>query len=165
MAKIIFLDMDGVIARRSVTATAKQFASCSYFAKREPEKNLIEAVKFLSKKGVMVCILSCADGKGIRKTKRTWLSRQGLPQEQFPAYFPAVGESKAEYLLHQGIKMENAVLIDDYGTNLADWEQNGGKAVKFFNGTNGTKGKKYAHSVEYNWSAEKISNYLLSLFA
>lgn len=62
-----------------------------------------------------------------------------------------------------GIDMHDALLIDDYGGNLTDWNSHGGKAVKFFNGRNGTKGKNYLYSLSFSWSAEKIAEYLVGI--
>ena len=127
---IIFIDMDGVIARWNEKASEEETHQKLYFLNREPEESSVELIKKLQKAGFLLCFLSSVyiDDHSIFE-KNTWLDQRGF--ENIPRIFVPYGESKSDY-----IPKGKHILIDDYSKNLMQWIEAGGIAIKFFNGIN-----------------------------
>lgn len=132
---VIYVDMDGVLAKWNTEATLADTQQRGYFAAREPEEKMVSLVKTLRKLGVNVCILSAVYMNGYAaEEKNEWLNR--VFDKSLERIFIPYGECKADYIASGS----DSYLIDDYTENLRQWENAGSNAVKFYNGINGTKG-------------------------
>ena len=131
----VYVDMDGVLARWNTDATLEDTLQKGYFAEREPEIKMVQFVKALRKLGVHVCILSAAYQNGYAAAEKSdWLDR--FFDKTLDRIFVPYGESKSDYIASN----QDSILIDDYSENLRQWAASGSKAIKFYNGINGTKG-------------------------
>lgn len=152
---MIYVDMDGVLAKWNLNASLEDTYKKGYFLAREPEPNIIDAVKRLSMVGYDVSILSSAYSVRACWEKQQWLQSKGLGF--LPTLFVPYGDKKADY-----VDEDNAILIDDFGKNLLEWN---GIPVKFYNGINGHGGTKYEFSIRYDQDSEYIFdtlNYICS---
>ena len=132
---IVYVDMDGVLARWNTEATIEDTQKEGYFAAREPEEKMVSFVNTLRKLGVNVCILSAVYTNGYAATEKSeWLDR--VFDKALDRIFVPYGQNKADYIASGS----DSYLIDDYSENLRQWEESGSNAVKFYNGINGTKG-------------------------
>ena len=133
--KNIFFDMDGVLAEWIENESFETVCSPGYFKALRPQKNVLEAVKLLSRyNDVNVCILSAVfkDDHSLQE-KNEWLNYY-LPEiDASHRFFVYCGESK--WLQEMN---EKDVLVDDYSENLHDWAKNGGCGIKLLNGINWT---------------------------
>ena len=133
--RVFLFDMDGVLATWQESPW-ETVLSDGYFLSRSPEPKMIHLARLLSAhEGCRVGILSAVIQDDHSETeKRLWLRRfcPFIPVENI--FFVPYGSSKSECVPEN---LRGAVLIDDYTVNLRDWS---GKAVKFYNGINGTKG-------------------------
>lgn len=143
--KTILFDMDGVLATWQESPWEVVTAD-GYFLSRSPEPKMIHLARLLcGLKDCRVGILSAViQDDHSEKEKRMWLERfcPFIPSENI--FFVPYGSSKSEYVPDS---VKDAVLIDDYTMNLRDWS---GKAVKFYNGINGTKGTWNGPSIRYD---------------
>jgi len=157
----IFFDMDGVLATWNADASIEEVASPGYFSTREPMKNVCECCNYLCQNNdVTVYILSSAfnDNHSI-KEKIIWALKHTSIAVEHMIFVP-YGAAKNTVLKDC---YESDVLIDDYTRNLEEWH---GKAIKLYNGINGTKGtwSNYSiiHSMPGQIMAEKILNIALA---
>ena len=130
---MLYIDMDGVLAKWDPTATAEETHQKGFFLSRELEPVVAELISFLTRKGIPFSILSSVYSDGsAREEKEKWLQACGL--EYVPRIFVPYGEKKSRYVHGTG-----HVLIDDYSHNLHEWESCGNIGIKFLNGLNGRK--------------------------
>ena len=150
----IYIDMDGVFAKWNTSATVEDTHKKGYFAEREPEEKMVSLVKTLRKLGVNVCVLSAAYPNGYAAAEKSdWLDR--IFDKALDRIFVPYGQNKADYISSNA----ESILIDDYSENLREWEKSGSKAVKFYNGINGTKGTWKGKSINLAMSvAEMIAS-------
>ena len=131
---MIFIDMDGVVAKWNAEASVEDTRRRGYFLKRVPEKSVVKLVKALQKLGAPVCILSAAYDENAASEKSIWLDM--VFGTSLDRIFVPYGSSKSDYT---GGGRGN-VLIDDFSSNLHAWEKSGNVGLKFYNGINGTHG-------------------------
>lgn len=150
----IYIDMDGVLAKWNSSATLEDTQQKGYFAKREPEEKMVSLVKTLRKLGVHVCVLSAAYPNGYAAAEKSdWLDK--VFDKALDRIFVPYGQNKSDYITSNS----DSILIDDYSENLREWENSGSKAVKFYNGINGTKGTWRGRSINLAMSvAEMIAS-------
>lgn len=144
--KHIYVDMDGCLARWCEAATKAETHEHGYFLKREPETELIEAVKGLYDVAILSAVYvddhSCME-------KRIWLRKYGLGKIPFIAV--PYGSRKGDFIKNEA----DAILLDDFSKNLEEWQ---GIPVKFYNGING---KRKAHTYRYSLNSEMSSQQLM----
>lgn len=150
---MIYIDMDGVLAKWDWDASLEDTFQPGYFARRIPEKNVVELIKRLKEESSFpVTILSAVYTNGYAaKEKRTWLDTIGLSDT--PAIFVPYGQKKEEYVE----KDPANVLIDDFSQNLRSWENAGFTGIKFFNERNGSHGTWNGYSIKYNMQPVKMA--------
>lgn len=161
--KRIFVDMDGVLAKWNTNATLEDTLEKGYFLQREPQENMIEAIRDLAK-SEDVTILSAVYPKEMSKyaasEKETWLSRNGLGSA--PHVFVPYGANK-----RSSIKVsdeETVFLIDDYTKNLIEWESTfRSYGIKFCNGINDTNATWKGFRISKDSEAKALRVTLLSL--
>ena len=164
---MIFFDMDGTLAKFYYHPQYLELMyEQGYFRNLQPYK-LADYANNLAASGVPVAILSaCIDSPYCEQEKRAWL-KQYLPAIDENHYiFTHTGENKAEaarkFMEQFGdeCKGSNLFLVDDYGENLEQWENGTSDyhyfPIKYFNGINGTKKKKYKYSFKTIKQFEKL---------
>ena len=129
--KKIFLDLDGTLARFNVRNALERFATEEgFFANLKAYKN-IEDINELAKSG-NVYIISASPNEQADKDKLQWVEKylSNIPKENI--CFCRIGENKAKIIKEKlQIDIDNStILLDDYTTNLAQWETYGGIGIK-----------------------------------
>ena len=137
---IIWVDMDGVLARFYTGMSKEILCEKGYFASLPPQPKVVRAVRNLwVNHPTFVLSAYLADSAYALEEKEKWLKRY-LPGVH--GIFLPCGTSKAaavEKIMGRSLRRED-ILIDDFSRNLFDFSIRGGTAVKLLNGINGTKG-------------------------
>ena len=149
---MVFVDMDGVLARWDTTASLEDTYKDGYFSKREEEPKIKELIRTLIACGHKVAILSAVYPTGTAAAdKDGWLDEHGLPDVR--RIFVPYGKDKHDYIPKLD---EPMVLLDDFSQNLHTWEQAGHIGVKFLNGINGTHGTWKGCSIDRGMKVEEM---------
>ena len=134
--------------------------SPGYFKNLAPQMNVVKAVRFLAKEGLVDChILSCVMEDTPVSTpqadKNAWLDRY-LPEiDDAHRIFVPNGENKSNFVPNKTAPED--FLLDDYTKNLREWEGTGIKLLNDVNNSNNTwKGSKVAYNAPFIEIAEKI---------
>ena len=128
LQKTIYCDMDGVLAdfNKEPNAVERFAVEKGFFAKLEPIKNNVRAIKILLEDGRKVKILSASPNKNADKDKMKWLAKY-LPEiKKEDIIICRNGDVKAHY----ASDIKESVLLDDYGKNCREWLSYGGQAIK-----------------------------------
>lgn len=126
-----YCDMDGVLADFNAEPNAvKRFiGEPRFFYNLQPIIENVDAIKQLIKKGESVKILTTSPHFRADDDKIKWLS-QHLPEVN-RADILIARPHQPKITLIPTRKRKNAVLFDDYGKNIREWVENGGKyAIK-----------------------------------
>lgn len=153
--KAIYVDMDGVLAIWNSNASQEEVAERGYFLNRDADYPIVAAVHLLKQAGFDIKVLSAAYTVRACWEKRQWLNHVGLSAVE--AVFVPYGERKADY-----VEEDDAILIDDFGKELAEWK---GIPVKFYNGINGKGGTKYSHYLYHDWDATTLFKKIVTFTA
>ncbi len=138
MKKILFVDMDGVLANfdKGLEGDFKRMFKPTFFRNLEPlENGLNETIEGIRSQGYLVKILSKACVKKSnrlyeiqKQDKINWLKEFIPCIAETDVIIQATDESKGDIVeLH---KESECFLIDDYSKNLAEWGLAGGKCIK-----------------------------------
>ena len=141
----LFVDMDGTLAVFTPVDTMETLYEKGYFQSLEPIKNAVAGLKLFIKENpeTEVFILSSvlSDSPYALKEKQAWLTQQ-LPEiDTAHQIFNPCGTDKSAFV--PGGITATDILLDDYTDNLLSWQNHGGTAIKFMNGINGTRGRRY----------------------
>ena len=138
----LFVDMDGTLAKWNNVAFEQLYEE-GYYRNLEPNKRLLNDIKYLLQKGAYdIYVLSAylTDSKYALQEKKEWLKEHlpELPEEK--QLFVPFGESKAAFFDKNNLTPITAtdILLDDYTKNLLEWKEWGGTGVKCLNGINHT---------------------------
>lgn len=137
--KVLYVDMDGVLARWE-DASYRDVSSEGFFLSRKPELNLIDAVRLIFELDVDVHILSSVlDNEYALKEKKEWLR----------FWLPWLPECSCHFIPYGSIKMplcreKIAYLLDDYTRNLVHWS---GVGIKFCTKCNDSRGSWDGHRI------------------
>lgn len=156
----VYIDMDGCLAVWEDCESEEELLTRQFWETRRQERNMIEAVKILQRKGVNVYIATHYMCNAAKAGKGVWLFVAGL--DTVPVIYVPYGQDKSLYVRKKEGRIP--VLVDDYSKNLHAWEAAGYVGVKFRNSINGTKGtwtKKDA-TVFYYQRPEKIAEQIIS---
>ncbi len=140
MAKRLFVDMDGTLARfHDQVRYLERMWEPGFFRNLDPFDNMLRGVKAFMKErpDVEVFILSSkipGEPPYCEMEKNAWLDAYLPELDARHRIFPDVGTSKAE-AVPGGISGEDC-LLDDYNKSLREWEGAGGLAVKCRNNIN-----------------------------
>ncbi|MFQ7801465.1 MAG: hypothetical protein ACLRHW_18465 [Coprobacillus cateniformis] len=155
--KYLFFDIDGTLAEWRSSVTEKDLSTKGYFSSLNPTE-LISIVPDLSmQKGFELFVLSSYKPEDIYacSDKELWCNKHVPLIKPLHRLFVPHIMSKSEYVKSIFGKQldKNMILVDDYTLNLNAWANAGGKAIKWLNGLNGTKG---------TWKGEKVElkNYI-----
>lgn len=153
--KIIYFDLDGVLAKWNVSASLAEINDpfSGYFRHCRRQINVGLAAFLLWMAGYDVQFLSKAPSEQAGRDKKIWL-RRWIILAFIPAIIVPYEESKNDYVSEEGI------LVDDFSQNLSEWK---GVSVKFYNSINGHGGTVYDHSISYRQSAVSMTMYLARL--
>lgn len=162
MTAHVFFDMDGVLAKWDTSSSIEDTFMPGYFLNREPEPELIMALKEMSTAGAAdVAILSAAySTTNAGEEKMQWLQKQGI---NVPVYIVPYGHRKSDFIPRvEGL----ALLVDDYTRNLREWETIPDHiGVKFVNGVNSTNGTWEGYRLDYRMNADHIAKTLMGIIA
>jgi len=136
----IFFDLDGTLAKWQENASIEDLYRKGYFENLPAEKELVDLVNRLSKtqhKTVYILSAYLSDSLYAREEKLAWI-RKHLPKNVLPLLVP-YGENKAKFVEKRtGISISSTdLLVDDHSKNCIEWEEAGGRSIKFLNGING----------------------------
>ena len=148
----IYCDMDGVLAdfagkRKAVERFHKEKG---FFQKLKPIKSSLQAIRYLIDRGYDVNILTASPNEQADYDKRKWLEKYLPELDQRKIIIVRLGEDKADY-----VDTENAILIDDYTTNLIKFHLQGGKVLKFVNKRDKEIGKHTKYGFPYSKDLRK----------
>lgn len=137
---ILFLDMDGTATVWKTVETERLYEK-GYYRSLRPHSALVKVIRDDIRAGAQVVILShyLSDSDYALTEKMEWVD-EFIPEIKNRLFVP-YGICKAEYVCEYfGIKRlsSNFVLLDDYSTNLFEWQLYGGTGIKFLNNCNGT---------------------------
>lgn len=150
MESVIYIDMDGVLAKWNTAASIEDTYQPGYFLMREAEASIKALLQLLQYKGYNVCLLTAAYEEGTAKAdKRQWTFKNNI---NVPICFVPYGKNKANYV---DKSMKN-ILIDDFTKNLREWESAGNIGIKFYNGINGTHGTWNGYNINHRMSSYKM---------
>lgn len=148
---MIFIDMDGVLAKWEETSIEETFKP-GYFARREVEGKIAELIHRLMAAGKNVAILSAVYTEGTAwADKESWLKSHGLGD--IPRIFVPYGEDKNKYIVPDE---HIPVLVDDFSKNLHAWTRAGYRGVKFYNGINGHHGTWTGYSIDHRMTVDQM---------
>lgn len=154
--KRLFVDMDGVLAEWRTDKTTEDTYEKDYFKNLSPYQNVLSAVKEIAEiyPEISVNILSAVfpDNPYAIADKTQWLKR----------YLPEIGTENI-FFVDCGCKKTDVcsemtkddILLDDYNNNLIDWRENGGTAIKIYNGVNSNNGD-FDRIIDKDKNAETI---------
>jgi hypothetical protein len=163
MARRLFVDMDGVLAKFTPVAEIESLYEEGYFRNLGPQENVVIAVRgIITADETDVYILSgvLADSEYAWDEKRQWLKEHlpeltddevifvpcGMPKTDQGQWFSA-GGGLADTA--RSPICESDILLDDYTANLTEWEAGGGKGIKLINDINHQRGVWQGATVSY----------------
>lgn len=152
--KKVYVDMDGTLAEwRTDLRSEEELFEKGYFLNLRDNPGIVEAVKgLLENRNCEVYILShyLEESLYAKAEKEEWLRRYLPELGNENIVFVPYGREKALYAGSEGALTKDDILLDDYSKNLFEWENAGGRGIKFMNGVNGTKGTWKGDSVSVN---------------
>lgn len=161
MAKRLYLDMDGTLARfHDVDKTfIEAMWQQGFYEGLQPFENILGAVRLFMERHpeVEVYVLSAVldtDPPFVVGEKNAWLDRY-LPE--VPAerrIFTRAGHNKAEYIGQIGPK---DYLLDDYNKNLREFQMSGAHSIKFRNDVNHQGKGAYGGEKGPLWTGPMVS--------
>ena len=157
MKKInVYVDMDGTVAEWDGSVYIEDIVKEGYFRNRPAMKNSVEAIRKMAlNEKFEVFILSAVFAYDhIKEDKKNWLKEHMPEISDDHILFVPCGTSKSDAIT---VKEDTDVLIDDFTQNLNSWH---GKAIKIYNGINGTKGSWTGYSVHSSMNSECLQKQL-----
>lgn len=143
---IVFVDIDGTVAQWLPTTTPEELVEPGYFQNLPPYTQMVENVRYLIRHGVQVYSLSAymqTKGDPVAE-KNLWLDKYIPEIPNAHRLFCPCDASKWDTVCKTVDPTDKTfVLLDDYSSNLHQWEEDSsgaGVAIKVMNGINGTKG-------------------------
>lgn len=125
--KTYYCDMDGVLANffKEKDCLERFKNEMGFFARLEPIKENLEGLKTLIQDKKKVKIITTSPNIRADRDKKKWLAKY-LPEIQTKNIIICrPSQRKIDFVAKRLRK--NAVLIDDYGKNIKEWVDNGGK--------------------------------------
>lgn len=123
---VYYCDMDGVLAdfNSEPNAVERFEIEKDFFKNLKPIVENVEALSNMIVNGYKVRILSTSPHEQADQEKKEWIKKY-LPMVKDKHIIMArPSKSKIEYIKRQ--LRYNAILFDDYGKNIREWEANGG---------------------------------------
>lgn len=150
----IFVDMDGTLYEWRKNAAFEELFEQYYFSSLRPQKNVLEAVRELTKDPnydvyILSAVFSPEENPYALAEKNQRLD-EDLPEiDQEHRVFCDCGEPKGEYI--PGGVRKTDILLDDYSRNLHEWPGVGIKLINDVNATHGTwlGDRVYAHTTPH----------------
>lgn len=128
----IFFDLDGTLADFEGSGGISKMWKKGFFQNLVPYPNGLEIVKSLYDAGHEIFVLSaCINSKYCKAEKMEWIGKYLPFVKNENIHLIPTGSSKAEYAESLYGKLDkNCILFDDYKTNLYEWRNAGGSAIK-----------------------------------
>lgn len=150
----IFIDMDGTIADTFENSTfLEDMKKPGFFESLKPYHNFIDAISMFvndnkDNKNIEFYVLSSLSGdqRACATEKNNWLDKH-FNYECVTRLFVPEGTHKSSFI---GSLSEQDILFDDYSTNIIDWSNNNGRAIKVKNNIN---------CLGVKWTGETISQH------
>ena len=162
-----YFDMDGCLAEYRYGAPFEALYLPDYFRSLNPNWSILGAAKNLvnlkDRYPIDVYSLSAIldDHKTAKREKIEWLDEFFPELDEDHRIFTVCGENKSDYIEID----ENCILIDDFGTNINDFLENNGQAVKvsknFRDMLYEEEEHAYSHFINPYMTKTDITNYLL----
>lgn len=142
----IYVDMDGVLANfdSQPNALNRFITERKFFQFLKPLPFVKKLNRMLQENNENIYILSSSPNDDADYDKYLWLKRHVPNIRQSHIIFVRSGAEKAKYAKFGDI------LIDDYSTNLIQWEEKGGTGIKMLNRNSSRtkwKGKCYSDNL------------------
>lgn len=175
--RTLCVDLDGVLAKWNSEASVEEVycEGSRYFLRVSLQRNLRDVLFELYNAGYTIVFLTAYPNSQALEDKKTWVASPvdkvvvvdgievhgaGLPM--IPVIGVPYGSRKGDF-----VDERNAVLLDDFGHNLAEWQ---GVRVKFLwkdskGNCNNTHGTKYRYSISYDMPTAVITNRLAEYIA
>lgn len=162
----LMIDMDGTLAEWKPGSSPEELLEPGYFLNLRPLSSVLAVRMLAGMADIYILSAVIPHSRHAKAEKRAWL-REHLPEiPDDHVLFSVDGMSKREFAEeHFGRVTRYDILLDDYSKNLDDWSQ-AGTPVKFLNGINGSRGRKYRHVVSDGptvWHSMQIALYLNDL--
>lgn len=159
----LYVDMDGTLAVFTPSNDMSILYEEGYFRKREPHKNVVEAVRMINSRctDIEVYVLSAylQDSKYALIEKNLWLDDY-LPEiDLHRRVFVPCGVDKKSGV--EGGLMSSDTLLDDYTKNLNNWIP--AKGIKLLNGINHTNGTWKYDRIRYDRSVLSLAYGIVSI--
>ena len=154
-------DMDGTLIKWRGCEDVSETFQPGYFLERETDPLILKVFCTLFRRGMHVGILSAVyTTETAQREKLESLRRAGILVPEIDVIFIPYGQKKADFI--DKTVYEN-ILVDDYTLNLAEWEDSGLPAVKYYNGINGTNGTWKGASINKNMSVKDAIKVITSV--
>lgn len=147
--KRVFIDMDGTIANTFEKSTyLEDMKNVGFFAELKPYVNFIKVLLMFidDNPNIDFYVLSSLSGceSRVRNEKNQWLDNNF--NTNVTRLFVPAGTDKSTFV---GELTKNDFLFDDFSTNVIEWSNKGGTAIKVVNSINRSgvrwKGKTISH--------------------
>ncbi len=153
----LYVDFDGTLAEWDKSKSLEDVFRPGYSLGLMAHANLVNALEHLYACGVDVHILSCVVHEQAAYDKLRYIKAYCPFIDDKNCHFIPYGQkAKKDYIANS-----NGFLLDDYTKNLREWYKN--RAIKFYNGINGTNGTWKGYSVKHDMSPNIMAKQLLAI--
>jgi len=158
----IYCDLDDVLAQpHFVNGYLDKFdTEKGFFANLPANYENVRAIqKLIDYPHIDIKFLSASPNMQADRDKLYWLIKHFTGFKLNDVIFTRLGENKIKKI--NRTDFENCVLIDDYSVNLIQWQDAGGKAIKFINTYDNPIGTHTRNKIKGIYSIEEVVDYII----